>query len=419
MTTKETPIPDISELQGYSLGHPAFWSLPPSQQEAAFAALRRQAPVSFQPEYFEEDGPGFWAVTRMAEVREVSKNPAIYSSASGVLIVDTYAGNPKMETRPRSLIAMDDPEHARIRSTVARVFTPKVISTMEEKVTRVVNDVIDRFEHRDEIDIVEDLAAPVPLRIICEVLGIEPEYQDEIIRLTNMIIAGDDPEFGSGLADRVAGQVAMRDMGEALAERKAKNPGDDLTSMLLDATADGGALRGDELGPFFMLLAAAGNETTRNSISHGMKALTDFPDQRAAWMADFEGLASTAVDEILRWSTPANSMRRTAMCDTELAGAHIRKGDKVVMFYNSANRDADVFNEPFGFDISRTPNEQASFGAGGAHFCLGAHLARMEIKILFREVFRRVPNLRTIGEPEMAESSIINAMKRCRALVHA
>jgi methyl-branched lipid omega-hydroxylase len=417
VTTMTPSIADIPEMQGLSLGDPAFWQLPTEQREVALEALRREAPVSFHYEKFEIPGPGFWAVTRMEDLREVSKNPETFSSSSGILIVDTYAGNPEMEKRSRTLIAMDDPEHARVRATLARAFTPKVIAGMEAAVTNVVNDIIDKVEGKTEIDIVADLAAPVPTRIICELVGIEPEHQDYIYKLTNLIIAGDDPEIGGGLEDRIAGQVAMRTFGEELAERKLNNPGDDIISRLIVASEDGSKLGKDEVGPFFMLLAAAGNETTRNAIAHGIKAFSDHPEQRELWMSDFEGYAPSAVEEVLRWSTPANAMRRTATRDVVLNGAQIRKGDKVVMFYNSANRDNEVFGEPYGFDITRKPNEHAAFGAGGAHFCLGAHLARLEIKVMFRELFRRLPTLKTVGEAELAQTSLINGMKRQRAII--
>lgn len=419
MTTMSgTPsIADIPEMQGLSLGDPEFWNLSTADKEAALAALRREAPVSFHYEAFEIPGPGFWAVTRMEDLREVSKNPEVFSSSSGILIADTYAGNPEMMKRSRTLIAMDDPEHARVRATLARAFTPKVIANMEAKVTEVVNDVIDRVEGRTEVEIVADLAGPVPTRIICELVGIEPEHQDRIYKLTNMIIAGDDPDFGTGIEARIAGQVEMRTFGEELAERKLANPGDDIISRLIVAAEDGSKLGKDEVGPFFMLLAAAGNETTRNAIAHGIKAFSDFPEQRELWMSDFEGHAVNAVEEVLRWSTPANAMRRTATCDTVLGGVQIREGDKVVMFYNSANRDDASFDDPFVFDITRTPNEHSSFGAGGAHFCLGAHLARLEIKVMFRELFRRLPNLKTVGEVEMIQTSLINGMKRQRAIL--
>jgi cytochrome P450 len=221
-----------------------------------------------------------------------------------------------------------------------------------------------------------------------------------------------DPEYGSTLADLMAAAMELFQYAQSLGDERRTRPGDDMTTILMQAEVDGERLTTQELGSFFILLVAAGNETTRNAISHGVKALTDFPEERARWMADFDRVAPTAVEEIVRWATPVIHFRRTATRDVELAGEKIQAGDKVVLWYNSANRDERMFPDPYRFDVTRSPNDHVGFGSGGPHFCLGANLARREIRVMFEELFRRLPDIHVSGPPDMLQSFFIHGIKR-------
>ena len=257
-----------------------------------------------------------------------------------------------------------------------------------------------------------EIAAALPLQIICDMIGIPPADEQRMFELSNTILGVGDPEYATTLEELMAAAMELYQYAMDLGAARAADPKDDITSALMHASLDGEGLTAQEFGSFFILLVAAGNETTRNAISHGMKALTDHPDQRCAWADDFEGVAPSAVEEIVRWATPVIHFRRTAVEDTVLGGQEIAAGQKVVLWYNSANRDEARFADPYRFDVRRTPNEQAGFGAGGPHFCLGANLARREMTVMFDELFRRLPDLEITGPPAMLQSAFIHGIKR-------
>ncbi len=263
-----------------------------------------------------------------------------------------------------------------------------------------------------ECDFVREIAAPLPLGIICDMMGIPAEDHDRIFECTNVILGVGDPEYVTSLNDLIKAGLELYNYAMELGERRIADPADDLTSKLMNAVVEGDRLTTQEFGSFFILLVVAGNETTRNAISHGMKMLTDHPEQRRIWTDDFDRVAPTAVDEIVRMSSPVIHFRRTASRYTELGGPPIAEGDKVVLWYNSANRDEAKFDEPDRFDVLRSPNEQVGFGAGGPHFCLGANLARREIAVMFEELFRRLPDIHVTGEPDMLLSPFIHGIKR-------
>ncbi len=400
------------------LGDLEFWRRPVEEREGAFATLRAERPVSFhgEPEVeFLPKGPGYWAVTKHADILEVSRTPEIYCSGKGVNITNMP---PQLNELFGSMIAMDDPRHARFRRIVSRGFTPLMIQRAEAEVERAARRIIDDVIGKGECDFVTDIAAALPLKIICDMMGIPESQYQFVFDRTNIIIGAGDPEYVSQMKNLIpelfqAASDLAQLMGEIAASR-ARNPTDDLTSALVNAEVDGERLTDQELGSFFVLLTAAGNETTRNAISHGMKALCDHPDQRALWAADFDAVAPTAVDEIVRWATPVAHFRRTATRDTELRGQKIREGDKVLLWYSSANRDEEVFVRPFEFDVRRKPNEHVGFGGPGPHFCMGAHLARREITVMFRHIFERLPDLRITSEPAILESLFIHGIKRMR-----
>ncbi len=398
-------------------GDPEFWTTKSrDERERAFATLRRERPIAFHAEPEVPGlgrGPGFWSVTRHADVMEVSRNGQLFSSArGGVNIVDQPEFFAELFG---SMIAMDDPRHARLRRIVSHGFTPNRLRNLLADVERAATSIVDGVIDRGRCDFVTDIAAMLPLKIICDMMGIPERDYRYVFDRTNVILGATDPEYVADLSQAIgailqAGQD-LATLAEDLAAFREKQPTDDLTSVLIHAEIDGERLTKQELGSFFVLLTAAGNETTRNAISHGMKALADHPAERRRWMDDFETVAPTAVEEIVRWATPVIHFRRTATADTTVGGHPIRAGEKVVMWYSSANRDEAVFADPYGFDVTRAPNDHLGFGGPGPHFCLGAQLARREINVMFRELFRRLPDIEVTGEPAYLASNFINGIK--------
>jgi cytochrome P450 len=414
MLATPTPVPldeiDLSDFE--------FWAGDRDRREGAFRTLRDTPGLSFFPERAFEGspippGPGYWALVRHDDVWTASRNPELFCSGQGSNIGDLSV---ELNEFFGSMINMDDPKHYRLRSIVAKGFTPKEVARVEEyvkdKAVRLVDELFEKYPDR-QCDFVEAIAGPLPLEIICEMMGIPADDVQQVFRWTNTILGAGDPEYGGSFETLIASSLEMFAYAQALGEDRLANPRDDLTSVLMHAVVDSERLTTQEFGSFFILLVVAGNETTRNAISHGLKALTDYPEQRERWWADFDGHAKTAVEEIVRWATPVIHFRRTATADTELSGQKIAAGDKVVLWYNSANRDERVFEDPYRFDITRPLQPtQVGFGAGGPHFCLGANLARREITVMFEEIYRRVPDLRVTGEPAYLQSFFINGIKR-------
>ncbi len=401
------------------LSDPQFWARPIEEREGAFAVLRAERPIPFMkerdfPEMPIPTGPGYWALTRHAEILEVSRNPEIYCSGKGATSIADLP--PQFNEFFGGMINMDDPRHGHQRRIVSRGFTPKALARIEADVARRADAIIDQVIERGECDFVADIAAPLPLEIICDMMDIPQSQQKMVFEKTNCILGLGDPDFtpvgGDLIATALSAGAELAGLMNELAEIRRVTPGDDLTSALLNADLEDGAMSGAELASFFVLLVVAGNETTRNAISHGMKALCDYPDQRRLWEADFAGLASTAVEEIVRWATPVIHMRRTCTRDTVLGGQQMKEGDKVVLFYSSANRDEEVFTDPHRFDLARTPNEHVGFGGPGPHFCMGANLARREIRVMFDRILHRLPGLEITGPPARLQSNFINGIKR-------
>jgi cytochrome P450 len=412
-------LPDVP-LGSFDLSDPEFWIAPRDVREGAFATLRREQPVSWWDEWEFPDaqfpkGPGYWSLVNHEDIWHVSRNPQLFCSGQGVNV-----GDMPLEIGEffGSMIMMDDPKHFRLRSIVSKGFTPKEISKVEEYVKVKAAGVVDRlladFPER-EADFVTEIAAPLPLQIICEMMGIPPEDKAQMFAWTNVILGVGDPEFTQSFEDLIAAAMGLFAYAQALGEDRLANPRDDLTSVMMHAEVDGDRLTAQEFGSFFILLVVAGNETTRNAISHGMYQLTQHPDQRSLWWDNFDLHTKTAVDEIVRYATPVVHFRRTATEDTVVGGQQILAGQKLIMWYNSANRDDTVYDDPFRFDITRQPQPaQVGFGAGGPHFCLGANLARREIAVMFDELRRRMPTIHTVGEPDYLQSNFINGIKRLR-----
>ena len=388
----------------------AYWSHGSESRADMFRLLRDEAPVLFMEEPEIEGfpkGPGFWSVTRHEDVMHVSRHPDLFCSGMGTNIPDLPQ---EVNEFMGSMINMDAPRHTRLRMMVNRSFTPRMVNRIDEDVRVKARNIVADAADKGSCDLVAELASPLPLHIICEMMGIPREKWDHILELTNVILG--DQETVPDMAALMGAVMEMAQIASEVGEDRLANPTDDLVSALMHAEVDGERLAPMEMASFFILLAAAGNETTRNAISHGVRLLTLHPDQRAIWMADVEGVTPTAVEEIVRWATPVIHFRRTATEDTEIAGQRIAKGDKVVMWYESADRDERVFDDPFRFDVTRTPNEHVGFGAGGPHFCLGANLARREIRVMFEELFRWLPDIHVAGEPDYLVSAFIHGIKR-------
>ncbi|MBW2229928.1 MAG: cytochrome P450 [Deltaproteobacteria bacterium] len=412
------------KLSDVDLSDPEFWIAPIEVREAAFKTLREEAPISFTEEFEPPPdmplpkGPGYWSLTRHRHILEASRNPEVFCSGKGATSVIDMPE--QMLEFFGGMINMDEPRHTKQRKIISRGFTPRSLKRIEDAVDRRAARIVDRIIERGECDFVAELAAPLPLEIICDMMGIPESQSQFIFERSNKILGLGDPDYmaegenpimaAMGAGAELAG--LMREMATA----RRKSASDDLTSALINATADEDVLTDAELASFFILLVVAGNETTRNAISHGIKALCDNPGERARWAADFEGLAPVAVEEIVRWSSPVIYMRRTLTRDYRMDDVEMREGDKVALWYASANRDADVFVDPFRFDITRTPNEHLGFGGPGPHYCLGANLARREITAMFRQIFERMPDLEITGAPERLASNFVHGIKRmpCR-----
>jgi len=411
------PIVPLAEID---LSSPEFWAKPRDWREGAFKTLRDESPFQFFEESVIKDSPfppgrGYRALTRHDDIWHVSRNPQLFCSGQGSSIGDLPI---ELNEFFGSMIAMDDPKHFRLRSIVSKGFTPKEITRVEEQVRiraeKIVDKLLEKYPNK-ECDFVEEVAAALPLQIICDMMGVPEKDEAEIFRWTNTILGVGDPEFVTTFEDLVTVGTEIFAYAQQLGEERKANPQDDITSAMMAAVVDGESLTPQEFGSFFILLVVAGNETTRNAISHGMKLLTDHPDQLDLWFNNFELHTKSAVEEIVRYSTPVIHFRRTATQDTEINGFPIKKDEKVVMFYSSGNRDERQYPDPQLFKIDRevTPT-QVGFGAGGPHFCLGANLARREISVMFDEIRRRMPTLRIEGEPDYLQSSFINGIKRMR-----
>ena len=404
------PVADLSSAE--------FWAQTPDERDQEFARLRREDPLPF---YAEPDtaaewiprGEGYYAVTRWADIDAASRNPQVFSSAAGATSI---ADLPEQFLDFfGSMINMDAPRHLRLRKIVSRAFSPKVVSRVEADVADVAAAIVDDVQAQGGCDFVTDVAAKLPLKVICNMMGIPESSYDQVFRCSNVILGAGDPEYvpeGDDIAMALlTAGGELSELVQELARARRADPREDLTSALALAEVDGERLTDQEIASFFILLAVAGNETTRNAISHGLDLLTRHPDQRAAWQADLDGVTPTAVDEIVRWASPVTWMRRTVLQPTEMQGKALQPGAKLLLFYNSGNRDEDVFADPFAFDIRRSPNPHIGFGSAGPHFCLGAHLARREIAVMYRELFTRLPDIAAVGEPQRLRSSFINGIK--------
>lgn len=401
---------DLSDLDG-------FWAAPIAERAARFATLRAAPGIPWfeqPPTPLPDPGPGYYALTRYDEVVEASRTPGLFRSGPGTTSVADMP--PEFLEFFGSMINTDDPRHARLRRIVSRGFTPRRLAGLQDSITRTTAGIVDDLLAAGGGEAVETISSRLPLSTICDMMGIPASHYRFVLDRTNVILGAGDPEYVPAGTDPVTalltagGELAalMRELGDA---RRAE-PTDDVTSALVNAEIDGEHLTPDELASFFVLLVVAGNETTRNATSWGLDLLTRHPAQRAAWLADIDGVTPTAIEEIVRWASPVIYMRRTLAAPATLGGTELPDGAKVALFYWSANRDPARFTDPDAFDVRRTPNPHLGFGGPGPHFCLGAHLARRQLTALFTELLRRAPRIATTGEPRRLRSMFINGITR-------
>jgi cholest-4-en-3-one 26-monooxygenase len=381
---------------------------------AELAELRRAAPIWWNEQPLDTGGfhdGGFWVVTRHKDVKEVSRRSHVFSSREKNVIprFDDARAPDFVETGRFAMINMDAPQHTRLRKLISRGFTPRAVARLRDDLNERAQRIAEDAAASGSGDFVEQVASELPLQAIAGLLGVPLEDRKKLFDWTNRMVGADDPEFAD--LDATTASLELISYAMQLAAQKARCPGADIVTDLIAADVDGEKLSDDEFAFFVVMLTVAGNETTRNSITQGMLAFTEHPDQWDRFKAD---RPSTAADEIVRWATPITSFQRTALADTELCGVEIKQGQRVVMSYRSANFDEDVFDDPFGFDILRNPNPHLGFGGAGAHFCIGAHLARTTIDLMFNAIADHMPDLMAIKPPERLRSGWLNGIKHWR-----
>ncbi|MFI5679478.1 cytochrome P450 [Streptomyces cellulosae] len=381
-----------------------------------FAELRRAEPVRWIPQTANVAGfqdEGYWAVTRHADVKYVSTHPELFSSYLNTAIIrfNEHIDRDAIDAQRLILLNMDPPEHTRVRQIVQRVFTPRAIRALEDNLrSRALAIAANARARTGSFDFVTEVACELPLQAIAELIGIPQDDRAKIFDWSNKMISYDDPEYA--ITEEIGAESATELIAYAMnmaADRK-QCPAKDIVTTLV-AAEDEGNLNSDEFGFFVLMLAVAGNETTRNAITHGMHAFLTHPEQ---WELYKRERPATAAEEIVRWAAPVNSFQRTATQDTELGGKRIKKGDRVGLFYASANHDPDVFENPDAFDITRDPNPHLGFGGGGPHYCLGKSLAVMEINLIFNAIADAMPDLRPTADPRRLRSAWINGVKELR-----
>ncbi|EME54081.1 cytochrome P450 [Amycolatopsis decaplanina] len=377
---------------------------------AEFAELRRTAPVWWNPQPHNTAGfrdDGYWVVSRLDDVKAVSRDSELFSSREKTAIIrfDENMTDDSLEANRLVLLNMDAPQHTKLRRIVSKGFTPRSIAKLEDTLRDRAERIVSEAKKKGSGDFVVDVACELPLQAIAELIGIPQEDRLKVFDWSNQMVAYDDPEYE---VEPLAASAEIVGYAWNMAEERRRCPMDDIVTKLVQADVDGESLASDEFGFFVILLAVAGNETTRNAITHGMKAFLDHPDQ---WELYKKERPKTAPDEIVRWATPVVAFQRTATRDTELGGQHIRKGDRVGMFYSSANFDPDHFDEPEKFDILREDNPHVGFGGTGSHYCIGANLARLEIDLIFNAIADVMPDIAEVSPPERLRSSWLNGIK--------
>src|SRR5436309_479713 len=395
MSMTTAPVIDLLDPEAFDGGQP----------HEVFRWLREHDPVH---RHDEPGGPGFWAVTRYEDVKAIGRDPATFSSARGILIPDGTEVGDGGAGSPRMMITMDPPDHGQYRRLVIPAFIPKAVKSMQPRIDVLAGNIIDGVVQGGGCDLVEQVAGLMPSYVVADLLGIPHTDGVELYRLTEVIHSAPESQPAGAAAGAA---MQMLQYAHGVWEDKRAHPADDLATTLAHAEVDGSHLSEIDFGLFFLLLVDAGGDTTRNLVATGTLTLLEHPDQLTWLQADLDGRLAPAIEELLRWVSPVVYMRRTALRDSSLHGRDIRAGDKVVMYYGSANRDDAVFDEPDRLDLSRSPNEHVAFGGGGPHFCVGAHIGRAEIEAMFRQICTRLDDLQLAGDPEWLPSTFISGVK--------
>jgi cholest-4-en-3-one 26-monooxygenase len=382
------------------------------------AEMRRAAPIWWNeqpPGQGGFDDGGFWVVSKHKDVKEISLHSDVFSSLKKTALPRYKDGTveEQVDRGKYVLLNMDAPQHTRLRKIISRAFTPRAVERLRADLSERAQRIVEEAAAQGSGDFVEQVSCELPLQAIAGLMGVPQEDRKKLFDWSNQMVGDQDPEFAGN--DAITASVELIMYGMQMAAERGKNPGQDLVTTLVQADVDGHKLSDDEFGFFVILLAVAGNETTRNSITQGMMAFTDHPDQ---WELYKKQRPATAADEIVRWATPVTSFQRTALVDYELSGVQIKKGQRVVMFYRSANFDEEVFDDPFRFNILRNPNPHVGFGGTGAHYCVGANLARMTIDLMFNAIADHMPDLASAGPPQRLRSGWLNGIKHWQVDYH-
>jgi cytochrome P450 len=393
----------------------AFWSTTAADRERSFAVLRAERPVSWHPPVEDAlmpdpDDPGYWAITRRSDIVTISRNNEVFLSGKGVMFESIPV---ELLEASQSFLAMDPPRHTKLRKLVSAAFTPRQVRRIEDSIKANAKTIVEELRAAGSgADFVGHCAKELPIRTLSDMVGIPDSERERMAHATDAMVSWADPSYLDGrnpMEVLVENQVYVHQVAGALAAERREHPGDDLISSLVHAEVDGDRLEDPEVAAFFVLLSVAANDTTRQTTSHAMKALTDFPGERAWLLEDFDNRIGTAVEEFVRWASPVMTFRRTAATDFELGGQTILAGEKVVMFYSSGNWDTEVFDHPERLDLSRSPNPHVGFGGGGLHFCLGAHVARAQLRAIFGELLRQLPDIQA-GDPAYVAGNFIHAV---------
>jgi cytochrome P450 len=410
-------VPEAPHSPDVDLGSLDFWARPAQERDEAFARLRRDAPISLQEpvedilDLPDSQQHSYWAIVRYEDIRRISRDPQTFCSSEGVQLAEAP---PELLEASQSFLAMDAPRHTKLRGLVSAAFTPRQVARIEDGIRVNARRIVQEAAPTGGGDFVELIAKRLPLVTISDMIGVPEADRERVVKAADTLVSVADPEFfGEQAPVQVLGEAlwTLTEFATELAVHREQNPGEDLMTALVQAEVDGERLTHPEIAAFFVLLSVAGNDTTRHTTSHAMRALTLNPDQRALLLEDLDARLPSAVEEFVRWASPVLTFRRTTTREIELHGRRLPAGERVVLFYHSGNRDEQAFADPWRFDVTRDPNRHLGFGGGGPHYCLGASLARTQLRSIFGELLRVVPDIEA-SEPELLRSSFIHGVKR-------
>jgi cytochrome P450 len=410
-------VTDHPELPDADLGSYDFWGRPAAERDEYFAALRAQAPLSRHepPEDLlgmpDQERAPYWAIVRFEDIRRISRDPATFCSSQGVQFQDAP---PELLEASQSFLAMDAPRHSKLRGLVSAAFTPRQVARIEDGIRVSAQRIVQEAAPTGGGDFVDLIAKRLPLQTISDALGVPESDRERVMEAADTLIGAADPDvFGERSPLEVLGGAlwTLTEYATEMATHREQHPADDLMTALVQAEVDGERLTHAEIAAFMVLLSVAGNDTSRHTASHAMRALTVNPEQRAYLLEDLDARLPVAVEEFVRWATPVLTFRRTTTREVELYDQTLPAGEKVVLFYHSGNRDAEIFDQPWQFDVARDPNRHLGFGGGGPHYCMGASLARTQLRAIFGELLRVMPEIEA-GEPELLRSAFIHGVKR-------